>query len=153
VSQTAELSRARQVFFTAVVLSTIHYIDNTVRFDDYSKGKSGSAVRALVPIAWVLFTGAGLAGLRYLRRGVWSLAGPLLGVYAVSGLIGVLHYTTVSPREFDWFQNLSIAGDFLAGAAVLALAVRITLGPRGRGRRVSPPPTTSGRSPAGSAAR
>jgi len=30
------------------VLSTVHYIDNTVRFDDYSKGKSGSAIRALV---------------------------------------------------------------------------------------------------------
>src|SRR5882672_6953160 len=119
VSQTGELTRARQVFFTAVVLSTVHYIDNTVRFDDYSKGKSGGAVRALVPIVWVLFMAAGLAGLRYLRRGVRSLAGPLLGVYSVSGLIGVLHYTTVSPRDFDWFQNLSIAADFLAGAAVM----------------------------------
>ena len=153
MSQTGELSRARQVFFTALGLSTVHYIDNTVRFDDYSQGTSGAATRALVPIVWVLFTAAGLAGLRYLRRGVRSLAGPLLGVYSVSGLIGVLHYTVVSPGDFDWFQNLSIAGDFLAGAAVMALAVRVTLGPRRGGRRVNRPPTTTGRSPAGSAAR
>jgi hypothetical protein len=148
VSETGELGRARQVFFTALALSTVHYIDNTIRFDDYTNGKPGFVTRAMVPIAWVLFTAVGFAGLRYLRRGVRSLAGPLLGVYSVGGLIGILHYTTVSPADFDWFQNLSIAGDFLAGAAVMALAVRITLG-----RDVSPPPTTSGRSPAGSAAR
>jgi hypothetical protein len=146
VSQTVEFNRARQVFVTALVLSTVHYIDNTVRFDDYTNGKPGFVTRAMVPIAWVLFTAAGLVGLRYLRRGVRSLGGPLLGAYSVSGLIGVFHYTTVSPRDFDWFQNLSIAGDFLAGAAVMALAVHVT-----RGRNVSPLPTNTGRSPAGSA--
>ncbi|MDQ1492684.1 MAG: hypothetical protein QOJ23_5198 [Actinomycetota bacterium] len=38
--------------------------------------------------------------------------------------------------------------DFLAGAAVFAVAARIVMT-----RAVSPPPTTSGRSPAGSASR
>jgi hypothetical protein len=153
VSPTAELRIARQVFVAAVALSTVHYIDNTVRFDDYTGGKSGLITRPMVPISWVLFTAAGIAGLVYLRRGRRAKAGPLLGVYSVSGLIGLAHFTTVSPSDFDWFQNTFIALDFLAGAAVLILAVRITLG-SGRGeRRVSPPPTSSDRSPAESASR
>jgi hypothetical protein len=148
VNPPQELSVARRVFFTAVALSTVHYIDNTVRFDDYSGGKSGFVTRPMIPISWVLFTAAGIAGIVYLQRGLRSKAGPLLGVYSVSGLIGILHFTTVSPRDLDWFQNTFVGLDFLAGAAVLLLAVRITLG-----RTVSPPPTTSARSPAGSASR
>jgi hypothetical protein len=148
VSPSQELKVARGVFATAVALSTVHYVDNTVRFDDYTGGKSGLVTRPMVPISWVLFTVAGIAGLVYLSRGLRSKAGPLLGVYSVSGLIGLAHFTTVSPRDFDWFQNTFITLDFLAGAAVLLLAVRIT-----KSRDVSPLPTSSGRSPAGSASR
>ena len=43
----------------------------------------------------------------------------------MSGLIGVGHYTTVSPSDFSAFQNTFIALDFLAGLAVFVLAVRI----------------------------
>ena len=66
----------------------------------------------------------------------------------MSGLIGLGHYTTMSPRNFDWFQNTSIALDFLAGLAVFVVAVRIATG-----RAVRRPPTTTGRSPAGSVSR
>ena len=138
----------RRVFITALLLSVVHYVDNTVRYDDYTGGKKGFVTRAMIPISWVLFTAAGVAGYRWLKRGNRSLGGSLLGAYSVSGLIGILHYTTVSPRDFDWFQNTFIALDFLAGLAVFVLAVRIVTG-RGT-KAVSPPPTTSGRSPAGS---
>jgi hypothetical protein len=131
-----------------VALSTVHYIDNTVRFDDYTGGKSGFVTRPMVPISWGLLTAVGIAGIVFLRRGLRAKAGPLLGAYSVSGLVGVLHFTTVSPSDFDWFQNTFIALDFLAGAAVLLLAVRLT-----GGRKVSPPATSNGRSPAGSASR
>ena len=85
---------------------------------------------------------------RALKRGNRGLGGSLLGVFSVSGLIGLGHYTTVSPADFDWFQNTFIALDFLAGLSVFVLAVRIVAT-----RSVSRPPTTTGRSPAGSVSR
>jgi hypothetical protein len=148
VNRSDELTMVRRIFVTALLLSVVHYIDNTVRFDDYTGGKKGFITQAMIPISWVLFTAAGVAGYRYLKQGNRGLGGSLLGVYAVSGLIGLFHYTTVPPSDFDWFQNTFVVLDFLAGVAVFAVAVRIVTT-----RAVSPPPTTSGRSPAGSASR
>jgi hypothetical protein len=125
VNASDELNRVRRVFVTALLLSVVHYVDNTVRFGDYTGGKPGFVTRAMIPISWVLFTVAGVAGYRCLTRGNRSLGGSLLGAYSVSGLIGILHYTTVPPGEFDWFQNTFIALDFLAGLAVLVVAVRL----------------------------
>ena len=148
MSRTDAARTVTTVFAVAVALSTVHYIDNTVRFDDYSGGKSGFVTRPMIPITWVLFTAAGVAGIVFLRRGLRSKAGPLLGAYSVSGLVGILHYTTISPGDLSTFQNTFVALDFLAGVAVLAMAVRVSLA-----RDVTPLPTTSGRSPAGSASR
>ncbi len=143
-----ELTIVRRVWVTALLLSVVHYIDNTVRFDDYTGGKDGFITQAMIPISWVLFTAAGIAGYRYLKQGNRGLGGSLLGVYSVSGLIGLFHYTTVSPSEFNAFQNTFIGLDFLAGLAVFVMAVRLVTT-----RAVSRPPTTSGRSPVGSASR
>ena len=148
MNRSDELSVVRTVFLTALLLSVVHYIDNTVRFDDYTGGKKGFVTQAMIPVSWVLFTAAGVAGYRALKQGNRGLGGSLLGVYSVSGLIGLGHYTTVSPRDFDWFQNTFIALDFLAGLSVFVLAVRIVTT-----RSVSRPPTTTGRSPAGSVSR
>jgi hypothetical protein len=144
-----ELTIVRRVFVTALLLSVVHYIDNTVRFDDYTGGKDGFITQAMIPISWVLFTAAGIAGYRYLKQGNLGLGGSLLGVYSVSGLIGAFHYTTVSPSDFNAFQNTFIGLDFLAGLAVFAMAVRLVT----TRAAVSRPPTTSGRSPAGSVSR
>lgn len=145
-----ELATVRRVFSTAVALSAVHYYDNTVRFEDYTGGNAsdGFITRPVIPISLVLFTTAGVAGYRALKAGHRRLAGTGLAVYSVSGLIGLGHYTTVSPSEFSAFQNTFIALDFLAGLAVLFLAVRIATS-----GSVSRPPTTTGRSPAGSASR
>ncbi len=143
-----ELTMVRRVFVTALSLSVVHYIDNTLRFDDYTGGKDGFITQAMIPLSWVLFTIAGVAGYRFLKQGNRSLGGSLLGVYSVSGLIGVGHYTTVSAGDFSAFQNTFIGLDFLAGLAVFILAVRIVTT-----KAVSPPPTSSGRSPAGSVSR
>jgi hypothetical protein len=150
VNRSAELTMVRRVFGTAVLLSGVHYYDNTVRFEDYTGGKasSGLITRPVIPISLVLFTIAGIAGYRALQAGNRRRAGWGLAVYSVSGLIGIAHYTSVSPSEFSGFQNTFIALDFLAGLAVFVLAVRIA-----RAGGVSRPPTTSGRSPAGSASR
>ena len=144
MNRSAEIAVVRRVFVTALLLSVVHYIDNTVRFDDYTGGKKGFVTQAMIPVSWVLFTTAGVAGYRLLRQGNRGLGGSLLGAYSVSGLIGVLHYTTVSAGDFSAFQNTFIGLDFLAGLAVFVMAVRLVL---------SRPPTTSGRSPAESVSR
>ena len=138
------MTMVRRVFVTAALLSVVHYIDNTVHFDDYTGGKPGFITRAMIPISWVLFTIAGIAGYRALVQGNRRLGSSLLGAYSVSGLVGILHYTTVSPSDFNALQNTFIGLDFLAGLAVFVMAVRIA---------VSRPPTTTGRSPVGSASR
>ena len=150
MKRSEELTTVRRVFATAVALSGVHYYDNTVRFEDYTGGKAsdGFITRPVIPISLVLFTIAGIAGYRALKAGNRRLAGVGLAVYSVSGLIGLGHYTTVSPSEFSGFQNTFIALDFLAGLAVLILAVRIATT-----ASVSRPPTTTGRSPVGSASR
>ena len=150
MKRSEELTTVRRVFAAAVALSGVHYYDNTVRFEDYTGGKvsDGFITRPVIPISLILFTIAGVAGYRALKRGNRRLAGAGLAVYSVSGLIGLGHYTTVSPSEFSAFQNTFIALDFLAGLAVLILAVRIATT-----ASVSRPPTTTGRSPVGSASR
>ncbi len=150
MKRSGELTTVRRVFATAVVLSGVHYYDNTVRFEDYTGGKAsdGFITRPVIPISLVLFTIAGVAGYRALKAGNRRLAGVGLAVYSVSGLIGLGHYTTVSPSEFSAFQNTFIALDFLAGLAVLILAVRVATT-----ASVTRPPTTTGRSPVGSASR
>lgn len=122
-----ELPLVRGVLLAAFLVSIFHYVDNTVRFEDYSKGKPGIITQAMIPASWVLLTAAGLFGYLLLRRGRRPLAAALLGVYSTSGLIGPFHYTAAPPADFDWFQNTFIVADTLLGVAVLVLAIRIAL--------------------------
>jgi hypothetical protein len=148
VTSTVELAIVRRVVVTAMLLSVVHYIDNTLRYDDYTGGQDSFITRPMIPISWVLFVAAGITGYRYLKQGNRSRGGWLLAVFSLSGLVGVGHFTTVSPSDFSAFQNVFIALDFLAGLAVFVLAVRAVTA-----KAVSRPPTTSGRSPAESASR
>jgi hypothetical protein len=143
-----ELARVRTVFITALLLSVVHYIDNTVRYDDYTGGKSSFVTRPMIPLTWVLFVAAGVAGYRALKRGNRTLGGWLLVVFSISGIVGIGHFTTVSPSDFSAFQLTFIVLDFLAGLAVFVVAAGVATA-----KPVSRPPTTTGRSPAGSASR
>jgi hypothetical protein len=114
------------VLVTAFLLSIVHYVDNTVRFDDYTPDP-GLITRPLIPLAWVVFTAFGVWGYLQYRRGDDRKAAVGLAVYSVSGLIGPLHFTEVSPSDFDWFQNLFVVLDTLAGVAVFAIACTLAL--------------------------
>jgi hypothetical protein len=129
------------VLGTAFVLSIVHYVDNTVRFDDYSGGAS-FPTQAMIPISWVVFTAFGIWGYVQYRHGEWARAAIGLAVYSVSGLIGPLHFTAVSPSDFDWFQNLFVVLDSLAGLAVFVIACLLALRA----------PVVTGRQPVGSQA-
>lgn len=129
------LRRARRVLeallLTTLVVSIVHYTDNTVRWSDYEQGQGGPIPRWLVPLSWVAFTAAGVGGYVAFRRRRWPLASGLLGACSVSGLISPAHYVTVAPSDFSGFQNAFVALDTLTGVALLGFAIWLALtGPR-----------------------
>jgi len=116
----------RAILLGTLVISIVHYVDNTVRYSDYTGGKEVLVARWMVPAGWVLFTGFGLAGYLYFRRARWSPAALCLAVCSVGGLIDPAHFRDVSPSDFDALQITFITLNFLIGGiALFAFAVWI----------------------------
>ncbi len=113
----------RVLLGVAIAVSVVHYVDNTVRYDDYVQGVSTPVARWMVPAGWILFTAAGVAGLLLYERGRDGPAAALLAFYSVSGLIGFAHYQSISPTDFDALQNTFIVLDIACGASILAFAI------------------------------
>ena len=132
----------RALLALAIVESFVHYADNTLRYDDYTAADPsflGSLVKQwVIPVAWVLFTIAGLIGYRRFCEGRRPEASAWLGAYSVSGLISVLHYTDISVDDLSPFQNTFVLLDVVLGAAVLGFALWIAWG-RPRDRRTLHP--------------
>lgn len=131
------LKLLRVLLGVTIVESFIHYADNTIRYEDYTAENpsvlGGLVKQWVIPISWVLFTVAAVAGYRALRDGRPQQAAAWLGAYSVSGLISLLHYTDISMSELSVFQNVFVFADVALGAAVLAFAVRLALRPPGSG--------------------
>jgi hypothetical protein len=85
----------------------------------------------MLPVAWVLFTAAGLLGYRRLRQRQWTQAAICLGVYSVSGLISLGHYVGISIDDLSVFQNTFVFADIALGAALLAFAAWTGVHPMG----------------------
>src|ERR671925_1156689 len=111
----------------AIVESFVHYLDNTIRYDDYTVDDpsvlGGLVKQWVIPISWVMFTAAGLFGYKRFKEGQWSQAALWLAVYSVSGLISVLHYTDISMDDLSPFQNTFVFLDIAAGLAILGFAL------------------------------
>ena len=107
--------------------SFVHYLDNTVRYDDYSVDDPSLlgklVVQWVIPVAWILFTVTAVIGYRRFRQGQWSLAAMWLAVYSLSGLISIGHYLDISVSDLSPFQNMFVFLDIAAGALVLAFAI------------------------------
>lgn len=123
---------SRRTVITALVVgfmvSIVHYVDNTVNYDDYPQGH----VLGLPPpplagvvAAWLVFTAVGTLGLRLLLRGQGKPAAWLLGFYAGSGLLGVGHYLVDGSIHMAWWRQLHVCADIVCGALILALAVQL----------------------------
>ncbi len=131
-------TRVLQVlFFSAVAVSIVHYVDNVVRFDDYDPDP-GLITAPVVAVSWFVFTAFGLWGYVQYRRGHRRAAALALAVYSGSGLIGPVHYTVVSPSDLDGFQNLFVVLDTVLGLGVLAFACWLALTPADDGSRTEP---------------
>src|SRR6476620_9093851 len=106
---TSPVTVLRVLLSVAVAESFVHYLDNTLRYSDYT-GSDPPAVsswiaRWMIPVSWVLFTAAALVAYRRFVQGRWREAATYLAVYSVSGLISIGHYLGVSISDLSVFQN------------------------------------------------
>jgi len=126
-AQKTPLTVLRVLLTVGIAESFVHYLDNTVRFSDYT-GPNPPAVSSwiaqwMIPVSWVLFTAVGLLGYRRFRQGRLSEAAAYLAIYSVSGLISIGHYAGISINDLSVFQNTFVFLDIALGIAVLSFAV------------------------------
>jgi hypothetical protein len=128
VGTEAKLERARRilpvVFWTAVVVSIVHYTDNFANYSDYPHGSGPEPSAAEVLIAWFVFTPIGLAGYwLYTRRGEIRRGALLLLVYSGSGLVGIGHYTVSGMTDQPLWRQAHVIADIACGTAIAAFAL------------------------------
>lgn len=117
------LAVLKALFAVAVLVSVVHYVDNTVNYADYPQPTSGPAPsQAVVGASWFLFTAFGVAGVVLYARGRSAAAAPCLAVYSVSGLVGFGHYTVAGATGMPWWRQAHIVADIACGIAMLAFA-------------------------------
>ena len=106
-----------------LLVSVVHYADNTINYDDFPVAASGpNPSRTVVAVAWFVFTAFGVAGLVLYVRGRVRAAGGCLAIYALSGLVGLAHYTAPGATGMPWWRQAHVVADILCGIAILAFA-------------------------------
>lgn len=124
----------RRVLVAGVVLTTIHYTDNYVYFDEYPQPASLRPWQ--VYTGWLLLTAVGIAGYRLYVRGLVAAASVCLLVYSYTGTSSLGHYLYGALDEFSLKQHAFILVDGATGIAVIAFVVWSLLR---RGKRVGEP--------------
>ncbi len=108
----------------AVAVSIVHYVDNFANYADYPEPSSGPAPsRTVIGVSWFVFTAFGAAGLFFFAGRRIALAATCLTVYAMSGLVGLGHYTVPGATGMPWWRQLHVVVDIACGIAVLAFAL------------------------------
>jgi hypothetical protein len=126
--QDRSLDVLRGLLVATIAISIVHYTDNTIRWDVYTGGEDSLIPRWMVPVGWVIFTLAGIAGYVAFRDRRFSRSARWLSLCAVGGLVDPFHFTTVSPSDFDAYELVFIWADFVVGGlGVLAFAVWVAL--------------------------
>lgn len=122
----------RVLLGAAVAVSVVHYVDNTLRWDDFvaadpADRSLGFISRWTIPVAWVAFTACAVMAYRRFQEQRWAEAAAWLGAYSGSGLVGLGHYLDLSPSDLAPFQNAHVMIDIALGVSILAYAVRLSL--------------------------
>jgi hypothetical protein len=118
----------RALFFTAVAVSVVHYVDNFVNYEDFvaadpAQRSLAFITKPVIVTAWVVLTACGVAGYRLYRDGRHRAAAPWLAAYSGSGLVGFGHYLDRSPSELALYQNAHVIADIVMGVAIMAFAI------------------------------
>jgi hypothetical protein len=127
VATDATLQTARRIlpvlFWTAVVVSIVHYTDNFANYDDYPHGNGPEPSAGVVLAAWFVLTPFGLTGYRQYMRGQLRAGAMLLIVYSTSGLVGIGHYTVAGMTDEPAWRQAHVVADILLGAGIFAFAL------------------------------
>jgi hypothetical protein len=123
----ARIQTARRIlpvlFWTAVVVSIVHYTDNFANYGDYPHGNGPEPSAGVVLSAWFVLTPFGLAGWWLYMHGRIRAGAMLLIVYSTSGLVGIGHYTVAGMTAQPAWRQAHVIADILLGAAVFAFAL------------------------------
>lgn len=109
------------VLVAGIVLTTVHYTDNYLYFDEYPQ--PASLRRWQVWAAWLLLTAVGLAGYRLYAAGHEVPAYVCFVVYSYTGLSSLGHYFYGGLGDFSVKQHAGILLDGASGSAVIAFVV------------------------------
>jgi hypothetical protein len=122
-----ELRVAGPLLAVAVVVSIVHYVDNTLNYDAYPQPTSGPAPsQPAIAVAWFAFTAFAVGAYVLLRNGRLTAAAVCMAVYAGSGLVGIGHYTVPGATSMPWWRQAHIVADISCGVALLACALWLT---------------------------
>jgi hypothetical protein len=126
IASRTPLTVLRVLLVFGIAESFVHYLDNTLRYSDYTGPNPPAATswiaQWMIPVSWVLFTVSAVVGYRRFRDGRWSEAAAYLAIYSVSGLISIGHYVGISINDLSAFQNTFVFLDIAVGVAVLTFA-------------------------------
>jgi hypothetical protein len=111
------------IFWTAVVVSIVHYTDNFANYSDYPHGSGPEPSAGVVLGAWFVLTPFGLAGWWLYMHGRIRTGAMLLIVYSTSGLVGIGHYTVAGMTDEPAWRQAHVVADILLGASVFAFAL------------------------------
>ena len=115
------------IFFVAVIVSVVHYVDNYVNYEDFPTADSiPNPSKTTVLVAWFVFTAFGLAGYLLFRRRRYPLSLLCLAVYSGSGLVGIGHYLADGMTDAVWWRQAHVVADIACGLAILAFAIWAT---------------------------
>jgi len=106
------------LFLLYTVASLLHFIHNAEYVDSYPNLPAWIS-RASVYAVWLAVAGAGLLGLLLCRSGRYAFGLPLLVLYALAGLDGLLHYTRAAPSAHSAAMNFTILFEAVVAAALL----------------------------------
>jgi hypothetical protein len=122
----APLRVLRVLLTVGIAESFVHYLDNTLRYSDYTGPNPPAATswiaQWMIPVSWFAFTAVAVFAYRSFREGRLSQAAGYLAIYSMSGLISIGHYVGISIDDLSVFQNTFVFLDIALGTAVLAFA-------------------------------
>jgi hypothetical protein len=114
----------RSIVTFAIILTAIHFTDNTIHLKDYPAASwQPSWFEYVVAASWFAFTAIGILGYRYYRDGNYPKAHLFLGVYSLTGFITLGHFTTASPGELTRFGLTTVCIDAIVGVVVLSTVI------------------------------
>ena len=121
------------LYAAATLLHFAHNAEYLARYPNLPTAWS----RAEVYIAWCCVMALGLLGYGLYAFGRRNIGLAILGLYAVLGFGGLLHYTRAPMAHHSAMMNVTIYAEAAAGALLLANVVLlgVTAFNRGRGRK------------------